>query len=286
MRPGSSGWVVGAILLALWAPGLAADELECPEGKERIHTDNPYDPFQCVPKGSRAKGLSAIVGPAGFAVKPRCPRGSRPVMTPDALQPYRCVMSSRAAAEPDLAPDLDAQGRARSWQARPEGQPGGGAAESPQSAGRAAGAQQLTDRSYTRYTIPGQLSFDFPRDWHLSEAWSDVPPTIYVVYDPGGGKQVSMTLTSLVPGQEGYQSMDLAILKEKEWQNAAPDKKEGRVAGLRTRFVSVPGSSRSAYVDRGNGRYLTATYSAPAGVYARYSPAFQRLLKSLRLIQP
>jgi hypothetical protein len=284
MRPGNSGWVVGALLLALLAPGLAADELECPEGKERIHTDNPYEPFQCVPKGSRAKGLSSVVGPAGFAVKPRCPRGSRPVLTPDALQPYRCVMSSRTAAEPDLAPDLDTQGRAKSWQARPEGPPGA-AAESPPGGG-AAGVPQLSDRSFTRYTIPGQISFDFPRDWHLSEAWSDVPPTIYVVYDPGGGKQVSMTLTALVPGQEGYQSMDLAILKEKEWQNAEPDKKDGRVAGLRTRFVSVPGSSRSAYVDRGDGRYLTVTYSAPAELYARFSPAFQRLLKSLRLNQP
>jgi hypothetical protein len=279
MMKGLPGCVLAGFLLALFAPGLSAEDTECPEGTERIHTDNPYEPFQCAPKGQRKRGgLAAAVGPSGFKVKLRCPSGSRPVLTPSALQPYRCVMSSRTAAEPDLTPDLDAQGRARSWDARPE----------PAAAGRSPGPRQgagrLGEKSFTRYSIPGEISFEFPRDWHLNDAWKDEPPTVYVVYDEGGGgKQVAMTMTAAEPGQTGYQSMNLAILKEKEWQNAALEKEEGRVAGLRTKFVAVPGASRSAYVDRGGGRYLTLTYSAPGELYAIYLPAFQRLLKSLRL---
>jgi hypothetical protein len=270
-------WIIAASLLALLAPVRAADTVECSDGQERIQTDNPYEPFKCVPKGKgNPGGLSAVMGPTGFAAKPRCPRGSRPVMTPGGLQPYRCVMSSRTAVEPDLAPDLDAQGRAKSWQAKPEPAAAGGAA--PKAAGRAG------DKAYTRYSIPGELSCEFPRDWHLTDAWKDEPPTVYAVFEAGGGgKQVTMTVTAVEPGQAGYQSMDAAILKEKEWQNAEADEKEGRVAGLRARFVSVAGASRSAYVDRGEGRYLTLNYSAPAGLYETYLPAFQRLLKSLRV---
>ncbi|MCX5794753.1 MAG: hypothetical protein NTY77_04590 [Elusimicrobia bacterium] len=275
----ASGWIVAASLLALLARGLAADEVECPEGTERIHTDNPYDPFQCVNKGDRRKGgLSPALGPTGFTAKPRCPPGSRPVMTPTSLQPYRCVMSSRTPAEPDMTPDLDTAGRTRSWAVPPESAQRGGAP-----GGRLSGPRGLTERSFTRYAISGGLSFDYPKDWHLTEAWTDEPPTIYVVYDTGGGKQVTMTLTAAEPGQAGYQSLDLAILMEKEWQNAALDKNEGRVAGLRTKFATVPGASRSAYVDRGGGRYLTLNYSAPGELYEFYLPAFQRLLKSLRL---
>jgi|GEM_PF-1900300 len=281
-RPRPSGWIIAAFLLALLVPGFAADEVECPEGTERIHTDNPYNPFPCVPKGQRRRGgLSSAVGPTGFAVKPRCPRGSRPVPTPAALQPYRCVMSSRTAADPDLAPDLDAQGRARSWEPRPEPAAPGKGIVAPQAVGR------VGVKSYTRYSIPGAVAFDFPRDWHLTDAWKDEPPSIYVVFDAnGGGKQVTMTLTAAEPGQAGYQNMELAILKEKEWQNAVPEKEEGRVAGLRARFVSVAGASRTAYVDQGDGRYLALNYSAPADLYDAYLPAFQRLLKSLRVISP
>ena len=282
MRPGPSGWLIAASLLALLARGLAADEVECPAGTERIHTDNPYEPFKCAPKGNRRKGgLSSGFGPVGFAVKLRCPQGSRPVMTPGALQPYRCVTSSWTAADPDLAPDLDAQGRARSWKAWPEPVAAGRAAAPPREAGR------VGAKSYTRYAITGEVSFDYPRDWHLTDAWKDEPPTIYVVHDTAsGGKQVSMTLIAAKPEQAGYQSMELSILKEKEWQNAVQEKGEGRVAGLRARFVSVTGTSRSAYLDRGDGRYLTINYSAPADRYEAYLPAFQRLLKSLRVISP
>lgn len=259
-----------AALLAV-SGAAAAEEIECPAGTERVLTDNPYEPFLCVSKAKRRKGsLSSIVGPTGFAVKPRCPPGSRPVHTPNALQPYRCVMSSgAAAAEPDLRAVLDEEAppaaRAREDRRRPA--PG-----------------RFAEKSFMRYSIPGRLSFDFPRDWHLTDGWKDEPPTIYVVYDQGSaGKQVTMTITSCEPGQAGYQSMELAILKEKEWQEAAVEKETSRVAGLPTRFVSVAGSSRSAYVAQGRGRYLTVTYSAPAELYEPLLPAFQRLLGSLRV---
>ena len=181
-------------------------------------TDNPYQPFRCVEKDKRRKGsLSSVVGPTGFAVKPRCPSGSRPVMTPGSLQPYRCVMGSGAAAEPDLGTALPPEGLPRQRAPR-----------------RAAPGEKAT----MRYAVPGELSFDFPKDWHITDGWKDEPPIIYFVYDEGSaGKQVTMTLTASEPGQPGYQSLDLAILKEKEWQGAVSEKGEARVAGLRARFV-------------------------------------------------
>jgi len=140
------------------------------------------------------------------------------------------------------------------------------------------------DRPYTRFAIPGAVSFEFPRGWHLTDGWKDEPPTIYVALGAqGNGKPVAMTVTAAEPGQAGYQSMELAILKEKEWQGAVPEKATGRVAGLKARFVTVAGVSRSAYVDQGDGRYLTLNYSAPGDLYKAYLPAFQRLLKSLRI---
>lgn len=272
------GSLFAVLLPALLAVCAVADEVECPAGTERVLTDNPYEPFRCVAKDKRRKGsLSSVVGPTGFAVKPRCPPGSRPVPTPAALQPYRCVMSSAAAAEPDLRPSIGEEGRVGEWEAPEAGARG-------QQARRRSSPGRFGEKSFMRYSIPGELSFDFPKDWHLTDGWKDEPPIIYVVYDEGSaGKQVTMTITASEPGQAGYQSVELAILKEKEWQNAVAERGEGRVAGLRTRFVSVPGSSRSAYVEQGRGRYLTVAYSAPAELYEPLLPAFQRLLKSLRV---
>ncbi|MDD5629074.1 MAG: hypothetical protein PHU21_08415 [Elusimicrobia bacterium] len=278
MRPAA----LSAALLLLLAPGLAAKEdeepVECPQGTFRVHTDNPYQPFRCVAKDERRKGgLTPAVGPRGFSARPRCPPGSRPMPTPGSLQAYRCVMSSRTAAEPDLTPDLDTRGRTRSWGTQPAPARKGAAGSLPSE------HQRLTGRSYARYAVSSEFSFDYPKDWHLTEAWSDEPPTIYVVRETGGGKQVTMTVTAVEPGQAGYQSVELAIIKEREWQEAQLDPKEGRVAGLPARFATVPGSSRSAYVDRGGGSYLILNYSAPGDLFEFYLPAFQRLLKSLRL---
>jgi hypothetical protein len=239
-------------------------------------TDNPYQAFKCVKKGERRQGLSQVTGPTGFKARPRCPHGSHPVMTPDSLQAYRCVMSSGTEADPALTPQVDEEGRTKAWTVPPAGAPSEGAEAAP-------APGPLTGKSFARYSIPGEMTFDFPKAWHVTDAWKDTPPTIYVVYDAGrSGKQVTLTVTLSEPDQPGYQSMKLAIQKEKEWQGAAPEKGQPTVGGLPAQFVSVKGTSRSAYLDSGEGRYFTLNYSAPADLYDRYLPAFDRMLKSFR----
>jgi len=284
-------WFLTCLFFGLLLPGLRSEpapEPECPKGMALTYTGNPYLPLQCVEQGPARPGLSKAAGPSGFAIKPRCPRGSRPVMNIQGLQPLRCVSEPQSAADPDLAPLLDDEGRIRTGTGRPD--PGAGTKRKSGSlklSGRRRSPVRqrpppLTDKSFGRYSIPGEITFAFPRGWHLTDAWKDAPPTVYVVYDTGrGGKQVTLTVTLAGKGQAGYQEMNLAILKEREWQGAVEDGR-GSVGGLPARFVGVPGSSRSAYIAQGEDRYFTLTYSAPAELYAAYLPAFKRLLDTFR----
>ncbi len=259
-----------ALLLGLaLIPASAADDIECPRGTERVMTDNPYEPFKCVDKKQHPLSLSNVAGPRGFPTKPRCPLGSRPVMTPGMLQPYHCVTGKAPMAEP--APD------------------DGGGLPPPVLIGdkttgrRKAVAARLTAKSYGRFSVPGEIAFEFPKAWHITDAWKDSPPAIYIVFDAGrGGKPVSLTMTLAEPGGPGYQDMDLAMLKEREWQDAVPEPGRVKVDGKPTRLLAVKGSSRSAYVDAGGGRYFTLNYSAPGDLYEAYQPAFERLLRTFR----
>ncbi|MDD5655904.1 MAG: hypothetical protein PHF00_01430 [Elusimicrobia bacterium] len=270
----------GLLALALTAgPALAVEEVgpECPKGTRRALSDNPYEPFACVPNRRRPFDLTPGVGAQGFSVRPRCPRGFHPVTTPDRLQPYRCAKDSYPPAEPVLDPEPDADGRTRSWRVRSPAAAASGA-KGPRAARGCAG---LAKRAFGRYSIPGEIALEYPKDWHLTDAWPDVPPTLYVVFDAGrAGKQVTMTATLLEAGQPDFQELDLAVLKEREWQGAREDA-AGSVAGLPARFMTVPKSSRSAYVRLRPGRYLLLVYSAPEDLYQDCLPAFTRLLQTL-----
>jgi hypothetical protein len=259
--------LLSTLLLAALPAAAFEESVDCPDGMERVQTENPYEPFKCQKPGAKQAGLKAVSGPRGFKTRPRCPRGTRPIMTSDKLQPYRCVSDASQAAEPSLEPK--AEGCAEGMECVPAAP---------------AATPALTAKSFRRYTIPGEISFDYPEDWKLTDAWKDEVPTLFIVFDPArGGRQVTMVVTRLEQEQAGYQEMEQHILKEKEWQGAR-ETSPGRVAGLPARFTQVQGQSRSAYLAQGAGRYYTLVFTAPDDLYAAYEPAFSRLLKTFRLL--
>lgn len=289
--------VLGLGLLAALAalPAAALDDTtDCPEGTVRVQTDNPYEPFKCQKPTTGGTGLKTLFGPRGFKARPRCPLGTHPVMTPEKLQPYRCVADSKESADPQLEVT--------------EGAPPAPPAAPPKAAARqgecAEGMKKIrTDdpfnpfrcepkgpaasglgaKSYRRYTLPGELSFDYPKDWRLTDAWKDEVPTLFIAFDPGrGGRQVTMVVSRLEAGQAGFQELEHHILKEKEWQGAS-DAGRGEVSGRTARFLESKGESRSAYVPHSGERYYTLVFTAPADLYRSYEPAFSRLLKSFNL---
>lgn len=267
-----------AFLSALSATAAIEKSVDCPDGMERVQMDNPYEPFKCQKPGASRGGLKAVSGPRGFKTRPRCPRGARPVMTPDKLQPYRCVNDAFESAEPSL--QAEPAGCAEGMKRVKTEDPFEPFRCLPQASPKAA----LTADSFRRYTIPGEISFDYPKDWKLTDAWKDETPTLFIIFDPAlGGRQVTMVVTRLERGQTGYQEMERHILEEKEWQGAR-ESAPGRVAGLPARFTQVQGQSRAAYVAQGADRYYTLVFTAPGDLFAAYEPAFSRLLKTFRLL--
>lgn len=282
-------WIVGAPAAA------QGDNEDCPEGTVRAQTDNPYQPFKCQKPTTGGTGLKTLFGPRGFKARPRCPLGTRPVMTPDKLQPYRCVPDSKATGDPQIEP------QAQSDDAPTPAPP---AKAAPRSGECAEGMKKVrTDdpfhpfrcqakgpppsglgaNAYRRYTLPGELSFDYPKEWRLTDAWKDEVPTLFIAFDPGrGGRQVTMVVSRLEASQAGFQELEHHILKEKEWQGAS-DAGRGVVSGRAARFTEVKGESRSAYVPQSDERYYTLIFTAPAELYRVYEPAFSRLLKSFEL---
>ena len=261
-----------ALALALGlilAPAAAADDAECPQGTERVMTGDPYNPFRCAEKKRHPRSLLNLIGPAASTAAPHCPLGAHPVMTPGMLRPYRCVMGKARSAEPAPGDADDAPVLVPT--------------EGKSTGRRKSDMSRLTAKSYGRFSVPGEIAFEYPKAWHITDGWKDSPPAIYIVFDAGrGGKPVSLTVTLAEPGGPGYQNMDLAMLKEREWQDAVLEPGRVKVDGKPTRLLAVKGSSRSAYVDAGGGRYFTLNYSAPGDLYEAYQPAFERLLRTFR----
>ncbi len=245
--------VVLALLLA--SANAAETPAECPEGTHRAITDDPYQPFECV-KEDVKKGFGAVAGPQGFKARPKCPRGTRAVASTDGLQRYRCVRALAGQTEPDLVP----------------------AARSPRS--RAPG-----DEAYRRYTVPGEMSFDYPRLLQPRDDWKEEVPTLSFTLDDGlPGKPVMITITKVEPAQTAFIDLDAAVGKDKEWQSAK-DGGSMRVAGVKARLTVVAGESQTAYVPLAAGAYYAIVYSAPVESYGAYLGSFNRLLKTMKLMR-
>ncbi len=252
---------------------------ECPSGTHRILTSNPYEPFKCVTADEDKKaGFEAVAGPKGFSSRPRCPYGTRPVAsTGNALQSYRCVRATAEQPDPELSPLRE--GDAPSSEA-------GQAEATPAAAKRPSGdlkARAREARESVRYVIPRELSFEYPRRFLMRDAWKEDVPTLYLKLENDmAGKPVTITVSRYEPSQPSFQSMEAAIARDIEWQDA---KDAGFVplADGRARSTAVPGESRSVYLATSDQAYYAFIYSASSDDYESYLPAFNRLLSTLRL---
>lgn len=287
-----------AVLLVLLAASGAAQEqpAECPSGTHRVMTGDQYRPFHCEkdrPSGAR---LSGSVGPQGFKFRPKCPRGTRAIPDPSGLQQMKCVRTESGETEPELAP-LRASEDAGAADAAPadadpmlKGCPPGkrkvrtadplNPFQCVVQAGRIA---RLGDEAFRRYSLAREMTFDCPREFKVEDAWKEDIPSLHLSLDDGSpGKPVSLVITKYEPSQTTFQDLDSAIAKDREWQGAK-DAGVMSVSGARARVTYVPGETRTAYLPLSKDAYMTIVYSAPVEAFDTYLPAFNRLLKTLKL---
>lgn len=293
--------MIALLLAALSAAAPLEKTTECPSGTQRVATNDVFAPFKCVKDGQEdAKGFGAVTGTRGFKFSPKCPRGSRPISSGEgSLQQYRCVRTAAGEEEPELAPLAPSRDQ-------PEAAGPGEAPEDPLTRGCPPGKRKVrtTDRlnpfqcvsqstrvtslgsdAYRRWTVPSELSFEYPRMFRPQDNWKDeVPTLVFTLEEDRGGKPVTVTVSRIDHDQPTFQDVDSAVAKDKEWQGAT-DGGTGRVgpASLPARFTYVPGETRTAYVSIGKDAYYQFVYSSPAETYERFLPVFDRMLKTLAL---
>jgi hypothetical protein len=284
------------LLLLFISKGVAQpEELDCPEGEQRVSTDNPYAPFKCQVQGAPGSLLSTVGSGRGFKTRPRCPSGFHPVMTPNKLQPYRCVKKAPGGgAEPDL--DTLAAPAAEQFSGRgvtigapkgpkecPEGTKRVKIQDDPFDPWRCVDAGLSLPKAWRKYTIPGELGLEFPRDWHLTDGWKDEVPTLYILHDGGGAQKVTLSVTRFDASQDAFEPLDKHLVKEREWQGAR-DLGKYSVSGKAARMTEIPEQGRTAYLPISTSRYYSFSYSAPPELYKSYLPVYERLLKSFKLL--
>ncbi|MFH2204084.1 MAG: hypothetical protein ABIJ96_13270 [Elusimicrobiota bacterium] len=286
--------------------------IDCPQGFRPVTTTDPLDPFRCgktdiqlkVPRGICPPGHRVIPTndpdrdydceriKKGFDSGPRCPRGTIPVPTPGALRPFRCVRREKSAAtEPLAAPDFGPQQnkKERSGDVKPtkEGCPKSMRlvrTENPFDPVKCVPRKREPVRhgSSQVFRIRGQISFLYPKKWHLTNAWKDEDvPTIFLAADTGGdGRPVSITISRQRRGSPSYIDLATTIQREKEWHNAV-EKDSGEIAGLPAKFLIVPNESKTAFLTIPDGYYAIA-FSAAPDQYDSYADVYDKLLESFK----
>ena len=283
-----------ALLLAA-ATHAAETPAECPKGTHRVATENPFQPFECVQEDVK-KGFGAVTGPKGFKVRPKCPRGTRAAASEDGLQRYRCVRVLAGDTDPDLAP-ITSEEDAPALEAGQvnddpltRGCPPGKRkvrTSNPlnpfQCVAQSSRMSRISEEAYRRYSVPAEISFEYPRMLQPRDGWKEDVPTLSFTLDDGTpGKPVMITVTKVDPTQPTFVDMQTAISKDKDWQSA----KDGGlvlVAGVKARITFVSGESKTAYIPLPADAYYAVVYSAPVESYDLYLSAFNRLLKTMRI---
>lgn len=263
---------------------LAAPRGICPPGETAIPSDDPDKPYACEPVGQ------------SFLGGPRCPKGTRPVPTPGALQAFKCTAEPKGGdpapkARPDFSPPPGKE--------KPAAKPPAGAkpVSCPKGTRRVVTenpfepVQCLAEEpaaaaplAYRPFKVPGAVAFDVPRGWNVTDAWKDAEPAVYVMADRGrDGRPVSLTVTRLRRGRPGYVDLETRIWQEEDWHAA---KEIGRTSdgGRLSIHLEAPGESRLSLVSAPDG-YFALAYGAPSELYGLYLPAFERLLKSFRILE-
>lgn len=272
-------------LLVLASLASAADPFSspggCPPGQRTVSYE--LGKTTCTTDGAPP----AIWG----ALPVHCPKGFEP-SNPGGGRRMRCV----PRAEPDADADEPTAGRASQGEpkapaVKPRACPPGTQRVRTEDPFEPVKCAPPTDRSappvdtrrFERYDVPGQLRFEYPADWHVTNAWKDDVPSLYV--EPVGrpeGKLVMLTVSRYREGSSSYVDMDTAMRREADWHGARSGGK-GTVAGLPARFLEVPGETRLAYLRTGDG-YFLLSFTAPEDVFKAYLPAYARLLKSFRVV--
>lgn len=255
----------------------------CPPGETAVPSTDPERPYACEPMGR------------GFQGGPRCPKGTRPVPTPGALQAFKCTAEPKGAdpapaARPDFAPP---PGKAKPA-AKPPVAKGGACpkgtrrvvTENPFEPVQCLPEEEDADAplTYRPFKVPGAVSFDLPRGWRVTDGWKDAEPAVYAMADRGrDGRPVSLTVTRHRRGQAGYADLETRIWQEEDWHSA---KEVGRTRdGARLSVhLEAPGESRLTLVTAEDG-YFAIAYGAPGGLYERYLPAFERLVKTFKVLE-
>ncbi|MBI5201089.1 MAG: hypothetical protein HY925_05840 [Elusimicrobia bacterium] len=297
------------IFAALWASRAAAFD-GCPDGAERVQTNWPERPWVCALQG----------GPRDSG---ECPAGTREVSVPSSTRPSRCALDGADPAptrkiSPSARPaSQEPAARCpkgtvaefgthlkKGWRCAALKKPVEPEAPKPKSAACPPGTKRVRTEdpfepvrcaaggeskpaglsgSWSRYEVPGELLFEYPEAWHVTDGWKDETPSLFLQPDLArDGKPVSMTITRYKPSNDAYVDMDAAIRQEVEWHGAKEGGK-GSVAGLPARFLEVPKQTKLAYLRSGDG-YLVLAYSAPEDLFQAYAPAYGKLLKSLRVV--
>lgn len=285
---------------------------DCPAGTTSVTTSEASSPFKCArvdvtlttPRGICPPGETAVPSPdvekpyacepvgKSFLGGPRCPKGTRPVPTPGALQSFKCT------AEPKAADPIPAAGDAA---APRKASPDPKGTKSPVTCGPGTRrvvtenpfepVQCLPDEkadssplAYRPYRVAGAASFDVPRGWNLNDAWKDAEPAVYIMADRGrDGRPVSLTVSRLRRGQPGYVDLETRIWQEEDWRSAK-EIGRSREGGRLIVHLESAGESRLTLMTMPDG-YFAVSYGAPPELYPRYLPAFERLVKSFRVLE-
>jgi hypothetical protein len=258
-------WALAVLLCAASAQHNAPRNRieDCPEGQVRVPTDNPVEPFHCKPQNEANPPFVKMT--PKFKIL-RCPKGFEAQETPGEQTRSRCVPVKRADAEPDLAPVLV-----------PGKKPAGAKAKT------AAPGDFPLPVEYLRYTIKDQIQFEYPGEWHVVNGWSDEVPSIYIEFDTGRqGRQVTLAISKLVNGQNGWTDAESAMAQEKQMQNA-DETGHGRVGGFPAKFTAVAGATKTAYILVSFDEYYTLNYSAPEDLFNRFAPVYDRLLRTFKI---
>ncbi|MBI3548263.1 MAG: hypothetical protein HY078_04330 [Elusimicrobia bacterium] len=280
-------------------PGLAnAEIVDCPKGSELAQTDDERRPWVCVTTSkSRDTGLSTE----------KCPKETTKVITTNTYGPFRCALDGIDPSPPGTMRFTTNRAPGRSG---PVAEPGSGniphrgpprppkkrAPPKPPPKGdfppiergrriekRAPdpGALPPGEKDYFTFHAPGRVRFDLPKKWQIVDRWTASPPTVSALVDlPRDGRQIIVRVTFCRKDPKDCQEYDTAVYTESK---ATPPRRESRASfdGAAARVFAVPGESRIAYVKVPDG-YFMLSYAATAELYTRYSPVFERLLRSFK----
>ena len=125
------------------------------------------------------------------------------------------------------------------------------------------------------------MSFDIPRGWHLTNAWKDEIPSVYILTDSGReGRPVSLSISRQRRNSPAFEDMNVMIRREKEWHGAEVTGR-GKVGGLAALFMELPSESKTAFVETGDGYYVIS-YNAPKEAYKQHLNAYEKVLKTFK----